>query len=236
VTFRTSRFVVGAQISLIILLSRKTYVMSIRALPVERTQVLAMDLPCTGNVMMRRAGPQDTNRIQAYIRALSPISRRNRFLGALNEVSWKELHAMAGTHRNSHPIFIAETVIGNTCTMIGEGRYAVSDGFNCEFAVSVADAWQHKGLGTLLVELIASRAKTLGLRYLVGEVFSSNQPMIALARKSGFAVTEIIADARLVRITKDLMSPKLSMSSNEAAAKSWLIAAKATPPTNHLHL
>jgi L-amino acid N-acyltransferase YncA len=160
--------------------------------------------------MVRRARPQDIDRIQAYVRALSPASRRNRFLGALNEVSSKELHLMTHTDRDSHPIFVAEKVIEGTCTMIGEGRYAVApDGFNCEFAVSVADAWQRKRLGTLLVETIASRAKALGLRYLVGEVFSSNQAMLALARKSGFAVTELMADARLVRITKDLLSRNL---------------------------
>jgi hypothetical protein len=41
-------------------------------------------------------------------------------------------------------------------------------------------------------------------RRIVGDVFCSNQTMIALSRKSGFAVTEPIADARLVKITKDL--------------------------------
>jgi RimJ/RimL family protein N-acetyltransferase len=79
------------------------------------------------------------------------------------------------------------------------------DGFNCEFAVSVAEGWRRKALGTLLVGIIASRAKALGLRYLVGDVFRSNQAMIALARKSGFAVTEPIGDARLAKITKDLL-------------------------------
>jgi GNAT superfamily N-acetyltransferase len=85
-----------------------------------------------------------------------------------------------------------------------------------EFAVSVAEAWRRKTLATLLVGVIASRAKALGLRYLVGDVFHSNQAMIALARKSGFAVTEPIADARLVKITKDLLSwmphiPRMSL-------------------------
>jgi RimJ/RimL family protein N-acetyltransferase len=181
--------------------------MTICALPDERHHVHAVHLPCGETVTVRPAHPQDTDSIQAYIRILSPASRRNRFLGALNEVSANELYRMTHTDRGSHPVLIVENVIDGASTMIGEVRYAVApDGFSCEFAVSVAEAWRRKTLGMLLVGIIASRAKALGLRYLVGDVFRSNQAMIALARKSGFAVTEPIADARLVNITKDLLS------------------------------
>ena len=154
---------------------------------------------------VRPAHPQDGERIQAYIRTLSPESRRNRFLGALNEVSSKELYVMTHADGGSHSVLIAENVIEGASTMIGELRYAVApDGFNCEFAVSVAEAWRRKRLGTLLIRIVTSRAKALGLCYLVGDVFRSNQAMITLARKSGFAVAEPIADATLVKITKDL--------------------------------
>jgi RimJ/RimL family protein N-acetyltransferase len=125
----------------------------------------------------------------------------------VNEVSTSELYAMTHTHPGNHPVLLAENVVDGACTMIGEARYAVApDGYNCEFAASVAEAWRRKTLGTLMVGIIASRAKVLRLRYLVGDVFRSNQAMIALARKSGFAVTEPIADARLVKITKGLLS------------------------------
>ena len=181
--------------------------MTICALLDERHPVHVVHLPCGETVKVRPARPQDTDSIQAYIRILSPASRRNRFLGAVNVVSANELYRITHTDRGSYPVLIAESVIEGACKMIGEVRYAVApDWFNCEFAVSVAEAWRRKALGTLLVGIIASRAKALGLRYLVGDVFHSNQAMIALARKSGFAVTEPIADARLVKITKDLLS------------------------------
>jgi GNAT superfamily N-acetyltransferase len=179
--------------------------MTICALPDERHQVHAVHMPCGETVTVRQACPRDADRIQAYIRTLSPASRRNRFLGALNEVSTNELYGMTHTDRGSHPVLIAEIIIEGARIMIGEVRYAVaSNGVNCEFAISVAEAWRRKTLGTLLVGIIAYRARALGLRYLVGDVFRSNQTMIALARESGFAVTEPIADATLVKITKDL--------------------------------
>ena len=162
--------------------------------------------------------------IQAYIRGLSAASRRNRFLGALNEISSSELHAMTHGDRRRHPALIAESIVDGARTMIGEARYAVApDGLSCEFAVSVAEPWRGKTLATLLVGIVAYRAKALGLRYLVGDVLRSNDAMLALARKTGFAVTGPVADARLVRIAKDLSLPDAAQ--NELASQSWLIAA-----------
>jgi hypothetical protein len=57
------------------------------------------------------------------------------------------------------------------------------------------------------------------------DVFRSNEEMIALARKTGFAVTGSVADARLVKITKDLSLLDVAQPWNEPASQSWLIAA-----------
>jgi hypothetical protein len=57
----------------------------------------------------------------------------------------------------------------------------MSDGFTCEFAVSVAEAWQRKSLGMLLIGIVTSRARALGAQYLVSDVFRSNRAMITLS-------------------------------------------------------
>ena len=73
-----------------------------------------------------------------------------------------------------------------------------------EFALSIADDWHGKGLGSLLVADIECRARSLGARHLVGDVLRSNASMKALARKMGFLLGDVPRDARLVRIVKDL--------------------------------
>jgi hypothetical protein len=88
--------------------------------PDEPDLVHALHLPIGERVTVRRARPQDSGMIQAYMRSLSPASRRNRFLGALNEVSANELYGMTHTDRCSHPALIAENVVEGACTMIGE--------------------------------------------------------------------------------------------------------------------
>ena len=179
--------------------------MTIAAAYHERCCVEPLHLPGAGQVTLREALPNDTGVIQNYVRALAPDSRRNRFLGALNELSASDLHAMTHGDYGRYRALIAESVVNGTRTMIGEARYALTpDGRGCEFAISVAERWRCRSLGTHLIRIVGSRAKALGLRYLVGDVFNSNQAMMVLARKLGFSVTAPIGDARLARITKDL--------------------------------
>ena len=51
-------------------------------------------LPDGAPVRVRPIRPQDGDMLQAYLRRLSPASRRNRFLGALNELSPRELERL----------------------------------------------------------------------------------------------------------------------------------------------
>ena len=67
-----------------------------------------------------------------------------------------------------------------------------------EFAVIVADPWQGKGLGPKLVEQVIAIARDQEVKLLWGEVLSANQPMLELAKKTGFALKG--SSAGVVRI------------------------------------
>ena len=154
-------------------------------------------------VTVRPARPDDADSIGAYIRGLSFASRYRRFLGPVNELAPADLHRMTHGNDAAPPALIVESGDGDARTVIGEARYAF-DGIACEFALSVSDAWRGRGVGTLLMGIMEERAKVRGAHYLVGDVFRSNQPMLALAHKFGFAVTRPILDDRLFKVTKRL--------------------------------
>jgi GNAT superfamily N-acetyltransferase len=156
-------------------------------------------------VTLRSIDPDDAGVLQAYVRGLSPESRYNRFFGALNELPPAELDHIIHLDRKYELALLAETNVDGGPIVIGEARYALApDRFECEFALSVADDWRGKGLGTLLMADIECRASSIGARHLGGDVLRSNEPMKALARKNGFLMADVPRDARLVRITKDL--------------------------------
>ncbi len=68
----------------------------------------------------------------------------------------------------SRATLIAE-IGGSEPIMIGELRYAVLSDTACEFAISVAEGWHGKGIGSLMLGDLQSRVRALGVESLVGD-------------------------------------------------------------------
>ena len=120
---------------------------------------------------LRPIGPRDAGVMQAYVRGLSPDSRYHRFFGALYELPPAELERVIHLDRKYELALLAETRVDAAALVIGEARYALApDRLEGEFALSVADDWRGKGLGTLLMADIECRATSLGAEHLCGDV------------------------------------------------------------------
>jgi GNAT superfamily N-acetyltransferase len=183
-------------------------------------------LPGGETVVVRAIRPQDADCLQAYMRNLSAPARRNRFLGAVSELAPTELDRL--THMNGpHELaLIAFARFGGETTMIAEAVQVIApESRRCEIALSVTDAWQRKGLGTLLLSHVECRARMLGVRHVIGEILRTNEAMKALARKAGFASRSSFTDARLVEIVKDLSTPRAGVPCHEQFSQAQPIAA-----------
>ena len=89
-----------------------------------------------------------------------------------------------------HVALVAEVFEDGRETVIAEARYVRgTDPSAAEFAVSVAEPWQGKGLARLMLGKLACRAAGAGVRRMVGETLASNARMLSLARKAGFVIT-----------------------------------------------
>jgi GNAT superfamily N-acetyltransferase len=192
-------------------------------MPRAEPRIGAFRLPDGARVTVRAACPRDAGRVQYYVRGLSSSSRYDRFLAPMNELSPAELARIGGGETQA--TLIAETKVAGARIMIGEARYAVADGATCEIALSVADAWRGRGLGTLLMDHLECRARKFGVTTLVGDVLRSNAAMRTLARKSGFDQAGVPADARLVRIVKDISAARIGTPCRQPATSELRIAA-----------
>lgn len=181
---------------------------------VERnTQAQPFRLQGGEGVVVRAIGPHDADRLQAYMRNLSGPSRRNRFLGAVSELTPTELKRLTHMRGPGELALIAFSSAAGHTFMIAEAVQVMApDRQRCEIALSVTDAWQRKGLGMLLLANMECRARTLGARQLIGEVLRTNDAMKGLARKAGFAIRGPVKDARLVEIVKDLSISQTGLS------------------------
>jgi len=172
------------------------------------TRTVIFRLPDGEAVTVRPIRPDDAGRLHAHFCGLSEHSRRNRFLGAVSELPPREIERLARMDGPGELTLVAFADGGRGAEMIAEAIHVIApDSARCEFALSVADPWRRRGLGTLLLRLVECRARLIGARHLFGDVLRTNTAMKCVARKTGFSLRSPVSDARLVEIVKDLTLP-----------------------------
>ena len=142
------------------------------------------------SVALRPIRADDAAALQAFVRALSPASRRLRFHMALNELTESALRALTRVDQRAHVAFVLTTTERGAERIVGEARYVVSsDKGTAEFAIAVAEGFRGLGLAERLMTALIGAARAAGLRWLIGEVLAGNERMLAFARRCGFAET-----------------------------------------------
>jgi L-amino acid N-acyltransferase YncA len=86
----------------------------------------------------------------------------------------------------------------------GERYYVHADNRRCEFAITVADAWQGVGLASRLMRELIEAARVRGLKQMESFVLAGNSRMLALARRLGFTVTTDPNDMTVKIVRLDL--------------------------------
>ena len=156
-------------------------------------------------VTLRKIRPDDVGALQAFVRVLSPMSRRLRFHVALNELPEATLKALTCVDQRRHVAFVLTVTEHGTERIVGEARYAVSsDPETAEFGIAVDEAFQGMGLAQRLVAALIDAARAGGLRWLVGEVLAGNSRMLAFIRRCGFAETKRGVAPGLVRVERSV--------------------------------
>jgi GNAT superfamily N-acetyltransferase len=170
---------------------------------------------------VRFVEPQEADALQGYFRSLSVRSRYNRFLGAMSELPQTELDHFIHVGEADRFSVVAVMMLDGIETIVGEARYAFDpDSASFEFGLSIDDRWQGQGVGSALLRNLECRAAAFGARRLFGDTLRSNDVMIGLARKSGFAFTNSPGDWKLVRFEKHIdVEPK------DIPCASWRLAA-----------
>lgn len=142
---------------------------------------------------------------QSFMRSLSDQSRYLRFMTSIKELPPKKLALFTRIDYEQHLALIATVIPDGQEIQIGEARYAAGERpSQCEFGVAVADDWQGKGVGALLMDALMGAARWRGFASIEGLVFASNQRMIDFARRLGFAVQPVPGEADTVCVVRTL--------------------------------
>jgi acetyltransferase len=156
--------------------------MAIHPYPAElETEVALRD---GTRVLVRPIRPEDVELEKRFFDGLSERSRFQRFMHHLPQLPPKMLARFTQLDYDRELALVA--VLENE--FIAVGRYAPNlDGETAEFALVVADAWQAKGLGRLLLGRLREEARKAGYKALYGNIMEANHEMLELARRLGFA-------------------------------------------------
>jgi acetyltransferase len=172
-------------------------------------------------VVLRPIRPEDRQIEKEFVHNLSDQSKYFRFMSALRELNEAMLNRFTQIDYDREMALIAVVCENGLETEIGVARYIVSaDGSSCEFALAVADAWQHRGVGSILLRSLIDAARARGLKVMEGMVMAENHKMLALMAAFGFGIRAEPGNASVKLVSKQLDAPAHASShvSGSAAA------------------
>ena len=151
-------------------------------------------------VLVRAILPEDKARLQAGLRRMSEQSRYYRFMSYVNRLSDAQLRYLTEIDYVNHLAWIALDPSEPDFPVLGVARCIRIEGEPdaAEAAVAVVDSHHGRGLGTLLLGLLAGAASRSGIRRFRAHVLADNVAMLHLFRDLGAAIEPEDATVRLV--------------------------------------
>lgn len=139
-------------------------------------------------VEIRALRPEDEAAMLAAIDRTSTQSLQRRFFVMKRHFSEKERAFFMNVDLKNHVAIVALAEEGDGKVIAGGGRYIVFEPGRAEMAFVVVDAWQGKGVGTILMRHLVEFANDAGLRELTAEVLHENAAMRKVFEKFGFTL------------------------------------------------
>lgn len=173
---------------------------------------------------LRRARTDDLPQLAALLERSSESSRYFRFFGPVKDqhevakrlLAHSDTVGQDGAYADDRLLtLVVTTGDGDSGRIIGVGSYAQTGDLEAESAFFVEDAFQGKGIGTLLLERLAFAAESAGFKRLLATVLPDNKQMLEVFQTSGFEVVRRYEDGE-IQISLDLEPTEKSVKSAEA--------------------
>ena len=130
---------------------------------------------------------EDKESLLAGLQQLTPLSRYRRFFSPIHTLSTTMLAQLTELDYHDRFAWVALALDAPGGRGVGVARYArcTTDPHVAEVAIAVADDHHRRGIGTLLLEVLALTAREHGIERLTALVLADNEPMTTLLRDHG---------------------------------------------------
>src|SRR5664280_422724 len=156
---------------------------------------------------IRSITPEDAPAVSAFHRGLSGNTVHMRYFGAHPDLSDRELERLTRADDPDHLALLAE----RNGTLVAVAQYDREVGEDeAEVAFVVDDAHQGLGLGTILLEHLASAARRHGIKRFVADTLVVNRRMLDVFAGVGFA-RRSSTDHEVVSVVMDIAPTQLAL-------------------------
>ena len=154
----------------------------------EATDYTARELLRDGSpIEIRALRHEDEADMLAAIEQTSVESLQRRFFVIKRRFSEKERAYFMDIDFKNHVAIVALADETDRKVIVGGGRYIVFEPGRAEMAFVVIDAWQGRGVGSVLMRHLIKIANDAGLKELTAEVLPENKAMMKVFGKFGFS-------------------------------------------------
>ncbi len=138
-------------------------------------------------VLLRPVTPADRERLKKGFELLSQQSRYLRFFSSAEELTDEQLRYFTEVDQVNHVAWGALNPHDPDFPGYGIARFVrlEEDPDTAEAAVTVLDAYQGRGLGTLLIALLVVLARRVGVKTLRGTILPANRHFVAWLHNLG---------------------------------------------------
>ncbi|MCH7575755.1 MAG: GNAT family N-acetyltransferase [Candidatus Marinimicrobia bacterium] len=154
--------------------------------------------------MMRLLGPDDKENLRRGFEELSVRTRRLRFLTLQDRLTESQLNYLTNMDNKNHLALGAFDTSHGEQKGIGVARYIrmSAEPETAEFAVTVLDAYQGRGVGRLLCELLIEAAQENAIKTFRGYIAQENASLVELLKQLG--ARSRMEESHLLRVDLDL--------------------------------
>jgi GNAT superfamily N-acetyltransferase len=181
--------------------------------PVPEAEVVRLD--DGGRILVRHLLPSDRDELALRYGELSPEARRLRFFNAPDHLSTRLLDYLMDVDGVDRCALVGFAIDEEGSPGVGLARYSRSreDPDCAEAAVTVLDAYQNRGIATVLLHRLAEEARQHGISTFTASVMWENRALLDGLRAFGADVTPSEPGVASVRIA--LPDPEVAVPETE---------------------
>src|SRR5215472_5777574 len=157
-------------------------------------------------VTLRPLHPSDRSRALSFFAELSARTRYYRFMRPVRDLDEEIVRVLFDQSRQAGSgVLVAVCGYGDASEIVGGGRYVRTQRRStCEFAMTVIDSWQGRGLGTMLLHALQQDARAHGHHRMIGYVLSENAGMLSIAARARMRVQRLPEDPSVCLVSRTL--------------------------------